>query len=98
MQRGSYIDNPGAVIGIYSMLIFSTHNTRSKSVSNIIKRFMKEESGATMVEYALLVALIAIAAIATITILSDKLNAKFNEVAACLEDKTKCPGYVAPTN
>jgi pilus assembly protein Flp/PilA len=49
-------------------------------VSNIIKRFVKEESGATMVEYAILVALIAVAVIVTVGILGGKIDATFQKV------------------
>jgi pilus assembly protein Flp/PilA len=49
-------------------------------VSNIIKRFVKEESGATMVEYAILVALIAVAVIVTVSVLGQKIDATFQTV------------------
>lgn len=46
------------------------------------KRFAREEDGATMVEYGLMVALIAIVCIAAITTIGTKLNSVFSEVAA----------------
>ena len=49
-------------------------------MSNIVKRFIKEESGATMVEYAILVALIAVAVIATVTLLGKKIDSTFQNV------------------
>lgn len=58
------------------------------SVSNMIKRFMKDESGATMVEYAVLVALIAVAVIATVYLLGDEINKRFNEVKTCIATPT----------
>ncbi len=45
------------------------------------KRFLKDESGATAIEYGLLAALIAVAAIAGMTTLGTKINAQFNTVA-----------------
>jgi pilus assembly protein Flp/PilA len=51
---------------------------------NMIKKFFKDESGATMVEYAILVALIAIAVIATVMGVATALNAKFEEIATCI--------------
>lgn len=48
-------------------------------MSNIIKRFIKEESGATMVEYAILVALIAVAVIVTVSLLGTKINQTFQK-------------------
>lgn len=49
-------------------------------MSNMIKRFVKDESGATMVEYAILVALIAVAVIVTVQILGTKIDATFQTV------------------
>ncbi len=49
-----------------------------------LKTLMVEEDGATMVEYALMVALIAAAAIATVTSLSGALNGKFGGVTTSL--------------
>jgi pilus assembly protein Flp/PilA len=51
---------------------------------NMIKRFFKDESGATMVEYAILVALIAIAVIATVMLVAGALNEKFIEICTKL--------------
>ena len=47
-----------------------------------IKRFVKDESGATAVEYCLLVALIAVVIITAVTTLGSNLSSKFNTVAA----------------
>jgi pilus assembly protein Flp/PilA len=46
----------------------------------MIKQFFKDESGATMVEYGVLVALIAIAVIATVTLLGQKLDDVFDKI------------------
>jgi pilus assembly protein Flp/PilA len=48
---------------------------------NFLNRLMTEEEGATMVEYALMVALIAAAAITVIGTLSTAINGKFTSVA-----------------
>ncbi len=47
--------------------------------------FVKDEEGATMVEYALLVALIAIVVIAAALFLGEQISSKFSEVGATLE-------------
>lgn len=47
----------------------------------MLKRFLKDESGQGMVEYALIIALIAVAVIAAITALSTGIGGKFNEVS-----------------
>jgi pilus assembly protein Flp/PilA len=48
-------------------------------------RFMKDEEGASMVEYALLVALIAVVVIAAALFLGTEINDKFSEVGQTLE-------------
>ena len=42
-------------------------------------KFAKDERGASMVEYILLVALIALAVIAAVVFLKDQVNSKFND-------------------
>jgi pilus assembly protein Flp/PilA len=44
-----------------------------------IKNFFQDESGASAVEYGLLVALIAVAIIGAVTALGTTLSTKFNE-------------------
>ena len=58
----------------------------------LLKKFYKDESGATMVEYAIMVALIAIAVAAVVILLSNEMNALFNDVTLCLSDpsSTNC--------
>ena len=46
----------------------------------------KEEEGASMVEYALLVALIAIIAIVAVRFLGTSINAQFENIAQTLND------------
>lgn len=53
-------------------------------MSNIVKRFIKEESGATMVEYAILVALIAVAVIVTVGFLGQKIDSTFQRVTKAM--------------
>jgi len=47
-------------------------------------RFLKDEGGASMVEYALLVALIAVVVIAAALFLGTEINDKFSEVGNTL--------------
>lgn len=61
-----------------------------------IKKFLSDESGATAIEYGLLASLIALVIIAGATLLGDNLNQLFKDIADCVKDKTKCPGYTAP--
>lgn len=48
------------------------------------RNFMADDSGATMVEYALMVALIAVACIAAVTAVGTALTTKFNAVATAI--------------
>lgn len=47
---------------------------------NGIRRFLRDESGQSLTEYALIIALVAIALIATITAFKDKLLAVFKTI------------------
>ncbi|MBU4274041.1 MAG: Flp family type IVb pilin [Planctomycetes bacterium] len=49
-----------------------------------IKNFFKDESGATAVEYGLMVALIAVVIIAAVTTLGTNLSDKFTEVSGAV--------------
>lgn len=55
-------------------------------MTNLIKRFSKDESGATAIEYGLIAALIALAIIAGATTLGTQLADKFNAIATKLEN------------
>jgi pilus assembly protein Flp/PilA len=50
-------------------------------MKNMVSRFVKDESGATAIEYGLIASLIAIAIIAAATQLGTKLSGTFNNVA-----------------
>jgi len=47
-------------------------------------KFAKDERGASMVEYILLVALIALAVIAAVVFLKDQVNGNFNDAGSKL--------------
>jgi pilus assembly protein Flp/PilA len=48
-------------------------------------RFIQDEEGASMVEYALLVALIAVVVIAAALFLGEEISVKFSEVGDTLQ-------------
>ncbi len=50
----------------------------------MINRFMQEEEGQTLVEYGLLVSLIALVVIAVLTLLGSKVKTVFNNAANAL--------------
>ena len=49
-----------------------------------LRNFIKNEEGATMVEYALMVALIAVVCIAAVTLLGNNTNLTFGAIAAAV--------------
>lgn len=48
------------------------------------RKFLRQEEGATMVEYGLMVALIAVVCIAAVTLIGTTLQGVFNAIAAAL--------------
>ena len=54
-------------------------------MSKLFARFVKDESGATAIEYGLIAALIALAIMVGAGALGNNLNAKFDEIAGELE-------------
>ncbi|GAA4127985.1 Flp family type IVb pilin [Aminobacter aganoensis] len=50
-------------------------------MSNLIARFVKDESGATAIEYGLIAALIAVAIIAGAGMVGSALNSKFTTIS-----------------
>ena len=51
---------------------------------NFIRAFIKDESGATMIEYGLVAALVSVAAIIALQILGGELQTIFNTVSSYL--------------
>jgi pilus assembly protein Flp/PilA len=53
-------------------------------MTNLFARFVKDESGATAIEYGLIAALIAVAAITAMTNVGTSLIAKFTTISTTL--------------
>jgi pilus assembly protein Flp/PilA len=51
---------------------------------NLISRFVRDESGATAIEYGLIAALIAVVIITAVTAVGTKLSATFNAISGHL--------------
>ena len=49
-------------------------------MSKFVSRFMNDESGATAIEYGLIVALIAVVIISAVSLLGTKLNTAFGAI------------------
>jgi pilus assembly protein Flp/PilA len=52
---------------------------------NLISRFVRDESGATAIEYGLIAALIAVVIITALTTIGTNLTTKFGSVASALK-------------
>jgi pilus assembly protein Flp/PilA len=53
-------------------------------MSKFVTRFLKDESGATAIEYGLIAALIAVVLITAITGLGNALNTKFTSISTAV--------------
>lgn len=59
-------------------------NQKSKNIQSIIE-FLADESGPTAVEYAVMLALIVVACLGSVTLLSQNLGDSFEQSAAALD-------------
>jgi pilus assembly protein Flp/PilA len=57
---------------------------KEKPMSKFVTRFLKDESGATAIEYGLIAALIAVVIVTAVGLVGTKLNGVFNNVQAAL--------------
>ncbi len=55
-------------------------------MSKFVSRFLKDESGATAIEYGLIAALIAVALVTAMGFLSSGLNTAFTDIKGTLEN------------
>jgi pilus assembly protein Flp/PilA len=53
-------------------------------MTNLISRFVRDESGATAIEYGLIAALIAVVVITALQLIGTNLSAKFQSIATAL--------------
>jgi pilus assembly protein Flp/PilA len=57
-------------------------------MTNLLKRFAKNESGATAIEYGLIATLIAVAIITGAGLVGTELSTKFTDISDALKEKT----------
>jgi pilus assembly protein Flp/PilA len=55
-----------------------------KRVMNVLHAFVRDDDGATMIEYALLVALIAVVVAAALVTLGTTVQTKYSSVSNCI--------------
>lgn len=58
---------------------------------NVIRKLIKDESGATAIEYGLIAALVSVAAIGALTAMGDSLNTMFTAVSVALDTAVVAP-------
>lgn len=58
-------------------------------MTRLLQRFVREEDGATAIEYGLIAALIAVAIVAVLLTLGPQLSQVFSKVQTTLENATK---------
>lgn len=67
---------------------------------NALKSFVRDESGATMIEYGLIAALVSVAGVIALGTLGESLSGMFQHVSNCLDGAltadTSCPGATTP--
>lgn len=61
-----------------------------KQLINETRKFLQDEEGVTAIEYALIAALIAIAVIATVTLVGTQLNSVFMRICNALKGSGSC--------
>ena len=52
--------------------------------ASLVKRFARDERGATLVEYSVLIALVTVALVAAITTMGDQIQLAFQRIAGVL--------------
>jgi len=61
-----------------------------EKIQDCVVRFIKEEDGATAIEYGLFASLIALLIIAGVSTIGTTLQATFVDIGNCLADPTMC--------
>ncbi len=59
-------------------------------LESFVKSLLKDESGANAVEYALIMALVAVFIIAAVILMATEIGNLFNSMANCLSDAVNC--------
>ncbi len=59
-------------------------------LQSFITSVLKDDSGANAVEYALIMALVAVFIIAAVILMSTEIGNLFNSMATCLSDAVNC--------
>ncbi len=74
----------GASVELVVMVTFVDLELGEFEMSKFVARFMKDESGATAIEYGLIACLISVAVIGVLTSIGSSLNGTFTDVNSAL--------------
>ena len=58
-----------------------------RSVGNFIRRFARDASGATAIEYSIVVGMIFLAIVSAVQLFTDNTNAMYNYIEASIKSK-----------
>jgi pilus assembly protein Flp/PilA len=61
-----------------------------KNLYNGIRKFAKDEEGATAVEYGMMVGLVAVAIIVAVAAIGTQLNVLFTKIKTCITNAAAC--------
>jgi pilus assembly protein Flp/PilA len=56
----------------------------------MLRRFLKDEAGATAIEYGLIAALVGVVIITGLTLLGPSLSNTFTDISTCVDDPNAC--------
>jgi pilus assembly protein Flp/PilA len=56
----------------------------------MLRRFLKDEAGATAIEYGLIAALVGVVIITGFTLLGPSLRNTFTDISTCVDDPNAC--------
>jgi pilus assembly protein Flp/PilA len=70
--------------GIAALRLSLAHPSKDLRMHKLINRFRRDEEGAALVEYGMLVGLIAVICVAAVTLLGQEVSTAFSIIAASL--------------
>jgi pilus assembly protein Flp/PilA len=73
--------SPKPILARAFVTLHFTETHKMQTIINQAKRFLRDEDGATMVEYALMLALIAVVCILAVTAIGNSANGMFNKIS-----------------
>lgn len=82
--------NPGEWVFLLPIHLICGCHSNNKEVNEVImltlwmKQLLKKEEGQGLVEYGLIIALVALVVVAALTLIGGNLTNKFNEIASSL--------------